>query len=79
MVTTFKKAIQENGYILRLNEIIGKKQKVKISFLRKPQNVFLWNLLEEKIKEIKIKKSTIQLEIAPYSIITLNIKYKEKK
>ena len=79
MITIFKKEIKGNGYILRLNEIIGEKQKVKISFLKKPISIFFSNLLEEKIKEIKIKKSTLQLEIAPYSIMTLNIKYKEKK
>ncbi|MCM8762200.1 MAG: glycosyl hydrolase-related protein, partial [Candidatus Omnitrophica bacterium] len=74
--TTFKKALGRNSYILRVAEIEGKKETVKIEFAKRPKKVHLSNSVEKREKEIKdLKGKILTLTIAPFQIITLDIEF----
>ncbi len=64
--------------ILRFYEASGKKTKTSISLFKKPKNMEVVNLLEEKDREfdkkLKVKDKTIYLDLKPFEIVTLKIK-----
>ncbi|MCD6219757.1 hypothetical protein J7K43_05170, partial [Candidatus Calescamantes bacterium] len=73
MVTCFKKALNENAYILRISEVKGKRENCRIDFYRLPRSIYITNLLEHEGKELEIKDSSVEVEIPPYSLMTLKL------
>ena len=73
LVTCFKKSFKDEGYILRLNEIRGRKEKVRIEFSKPPASIFYTNHLEEPIQEIKIKDPYLDIDLPPFTVISLRI------
>ncbi|MCD6219890.1 alpha-mannosidase, partial [Candidatus Calescamantes bacterium] len=73
MVTCFKKALNEDAYILRISEVKGKRENCRIDFYRLPRSIYITNLLEQEGKELEIKDSSVEIEIPPYSLMTLKL------
>ncbi|MCX8082298.1 MAG: glycosyl hydrolase-related protein [bacterium] len=74
--TSFKRALGRNSYILRLVEVEGKKEIIKIDFVKKPKKVYITNSVEKREKELKgWRGKSIKFNIAPYRILTLEIQF----
>jgi len=73
--TCFKKAIGRDSYILRLVELSGKKEKVRIDFTEAPKKVYIANSVEKREKEIKKKGKELNIDVAPFQILTLEIQF----
>jgi len=71
ILTVLKKAEDDNGYILRLYEANGLKDKLKITFPKNITKANLTDLNEEPITEIKTSENTLSLDVKPHDIITL--------
>ncbi len=70
IISAFKPSEDGSGYILRFYEPIGRKGKVKIKLPFKPKEVWETNLIEEKIKKLKVSEN-IKLLFGPFQIKTL--------
>ena len=73
IVSSVKPSLDGKAIVIRVVEMLGKKQKFTIIFDRKPESVFRINLNEQEISKILSKKS-ISMEINPYEIVSLKIK-----
>ncbi|MCM8830256.1 MAG: glycosyl hydrolase-related protein, partial [Candidatus Omnitrophica bacterium] len=74
--TTFKKVLGRNSYILRVVEIEGKKQRVKIKFAKMPKKAYISNSIEKREREIKgLKGKILTLTIEPFQILSLDIQF----
>ncbi|MGD8544917.1 MAG: glycosyl hydrolase-related protein, partial [Candidatus Bathyarchaeota archaeon] len=60
--------------ILRFYETTGKKTEGKVAFFRSMKEAWITNLLEVNIKNVKVNRKDICIEIRPFEIITLRIK-----
>jgi len=76
LATCFKKSLKGDFYILRLSEIKGKKQNCRVEFTLPCFEACLTDICEKEEKQIKIKNSSLQLKVEPYSITTLKLKLK---
>jgi alpha-mannosidase len=70
---------EKKEIIIRFYEAEGKKTKTILTFFRKPKKVETVNLIEEnetvKKKKIKIRDNKIKLQINPFEIVTLKVKF----
>lgn len=73
--TCFKKAVGRTSYILRLVEIKGKRESVKVEFVRKPEKVYIANSVEKREKQVKLKGKELKLNFSPFQILTLDIQF----
>lgn len=73
IVTSLKK----NGkyLILRFYEASGKNTNAKILFHKPPKEVWITDLLEEKIKKIQHKGEKISINVKKFEIVTLALKF----
>jgi len=69
-----KPSVDGKSIILRLGEMLGKKQKFTIVFHKKPRKIFRVSLDEKPLANIKCA-GTLQMEIPSYGICTLKIEY----
>ncbi len=78
IVTALKKSEDEKGIIIRFYEAQGKKTETTLTLFKKPEEVQVVNLIEEKDKEfdkkIEIKENEIKLNTAPFEIVSLKVK-----
>jgi len=77
VVTAFKKADDERGYILRVYEGEGKEKNFTIEFHREVKECWETNLLEEDTKGLTFYKNRVDLSTKPYEIKTIRIVFKE--
>ena len=75
LATCFKKSLTGDFYILRLCEIKGKKQNCKVEFTLPCLKAYLTDICEKEEKQIEIKNSSLKLEVKPYSLTTLKLKF----
>ncbi len=73
--TCFKKAMDRNSYILRFVEVKGKRESVKVEFVRKPEKVYIANSVEKREKQVKLKGKELKLNLSPFQILTLDIQF----
>ena len=60
---------------MRLVELSGKKEKVRIDFTEAPKKVYIANSVEKREKEIKKKGKELNIDVAPFQILTLEIQF----
>ena len=81
ILTTIKKPEdnEKKEAIIRFYEAEGKKTKAWVNLFKRPQKVEIVNLMErgekKNKKKIKIKKHQIELEVNPFEIVTLRVKF----
>lgn len=73
VITSFKKTLDGNGYILRFIDVEGKSGKAKIIFNRKIKGIYESNILETEGEKIKTNGKEIILNFKPYSINSYRI------
>ncbi|MCX7705861.1 MAG: hypothetical protein N2115_06345 [bacterium] len=69
-----KPSIDGKSVIVRIVEMLGKKQPFTIKFNKKPHNLYLSNLAEENGLKLQVKEK-LKMTIPVYGIITLKIGY----
>ncbi|NUK30272.1 hypothetical protein HT574_09270 [Parageobacillus sp. VR-IP] len=76
-VSTIKKAKWNDGWIIRLQEISGLKQKAKISFPEKKiKEAWEIDLLEKETRKIEVEKDgSLRVTIGPWGLATVRITF----
>jgi alpha-mannosidase len=78
IMTTFKRADDDDGIIVRLYEASGRQAQATLTLLNTPGKVTAVNLMEEKdagiSKKIELDGKKIIFPVAPFEIVTLKIK-----
>lgn len=75
ILVVFKKAEDSNEIILRLFETKGERTKGVITLYKIPSAVKMVNLLEEEEGEIKYRGRRIGLQVKPFEIVSLKIRF----
>ncbi len=75
VVEAVKKAEDDNSIIIRLYEAYGKKTEANVEFSKKPEEVFVTDLMEENGKKLDIEFLSCKLEFKPFEIHTLKVQY----
>ena len=77
ILSTLKRAEDEDAVILRFYETKGRETDTEITLFREPKEVKVVNMLEEEdeevAKELKQEGKRIALTINPFEIVTLKI------
>jgi alpha-mannosidase len=76
IIETVKYAEDGDGVIVRLYESQRKCGPVKVRFGRALESVWKTNLLEENESELSMENDSILLNLKPYQIVTLRVKFK---
>jgi alpha-mannosidase len=76
IVETIKRAEDGNGIIVRLYESQRKRGPVLVRFGRAVDSAWTTNLLEENESALSVDQDFIQLNLRPYQIVTLRVKFK---
>lgn len=74
VLPSVKPSIDGKFIILRIVEMLGKKQSFTIKFNKKPTAIYLSNLVEETLSEIPVKER-LKMSVAAHNLLTLKIKY----
>ncbi|RLE93563.1 MAG: hypothetical protein DRN04_06475 [Thermoprotei archaeon] len=77
VLVALKKSFKGNEVVLRFYEAEGRKTRGKITFFKEIEAANETNLLEEKIKELKVDENTVSIEAKPFEIITVSLKVKQ--
>ena len=73
IITTVKKAMEDDALVIQLYESEGKENKSDITLFSKISKAVECNFLEEDIKEIDYNDNQINLTMAPFKIKTLKV------
>jgi alpha-mannosidase len=76
IVETIKQAEDGNGVIVRLYESQRKRGPVQVRFGHAVDSAWTTNLLEENESSLSVEEDSIQLNLRPYQIETLRVKFK---
>jgi alpha-mannosidase len=76
IIETVKRAEDGNGIIVRLYESQRKRGPVQVKFGFTLESVWETNLLEENESELSVDQDSILVNLKPYQIITLRVKFK---
>jgi len=79
VITTIKKADRDTGYIVRLFETAGISCKVSLKFSVPVSNVWETDLMEQNIRQLKVKENTVELNATKFGIHTLKFKMRDRK
>ena len=71
LISTFKRAVDYSGHILRLWENEGISTQIEVQLLKRFKRAFITNLNEEVIEEVRIEENCLHLKFEPYKIITV--------
>jgi mannosylglycerate hydrolase len=72
-VSAFKRAAENDGWILRFWENEGKRTTARITLAPVWKKVVETNLNEETLRPVKVSGGRVSLEVEPYKIITLKL------
>jgi alpha-mannosidase len=75
ILVALKKAEDTNEIILRLFETKGEKTRGEINLFKEPSSIKMVNLLEEEEGEIEAKGKKIRLQVKPFEIVSLKIRF----
>jgi alpha-mannosidase len=76
IIETIKCAEDGDGIIVRLYESQRKRGPVQVRFGCTVESVWVTNLLEENESELSVENDSIVLNLKPYQIVTLRVKFK---
>jgi alpha-mannosidase len=76
IIETVKRAEDGDGIIVRLYESQRKRGPVELRFGRAVDSAWITNLLEENASALSVDQDSIQLNLRPYQILTLRVKFK---
>jgi alpha-mannosidase len=76
IIETVKRAEDGNGIIVRLYESQRKRGRVQVRFGIAVESAWETNLLEENGSELSVENDSVLLNLRPYQIITLRVKFK---
>ncbi len=76
IIETIKRAEDGDGIIVRLFESQRKRGPVQVRFGRALESAWITNLLEENESALRVDQDSIQLNLRPYQIVTLRVKFK---
>jgi alpha-mannosidase len=76
IIETIKQAENGIGLIVRLYESQRKRGPVQVRFGRAVDSVWITNLLEENASALSVDGDSISLDLRPYQIVTLRVKFK---
>jgi alpha-mannosidase len=74
IISTIKKAKDDNSVIVRLYDIKGESRNVILKSANDFKSAVITNLIEEEIKEIPMKKNKVKINIGHHSIETIKLK-----
>lgn len=72
--SVLKPSIDGKSVILRITEMLGKKQNFTIKFNKKPSHLYLSSIAEESISKIPVKEK-IKMEVPAFRVLTIKIQY----
>ncbi|MFO8143911.1 MAG: glycoside hydrolase family 38 C-terminal domain-containing protein [Dehalococcoidales bacterium] len=75
ILTALKKAEGSNDVVLRLFETKGEKTAGVLNLFKEPKSVKAVNLLEEDLEEMECHGSEIRLEVEPFEIVTIKLRF----
>jgi alpha-mannosidase len=75
IIETIKQAEDGDGIILRLYESQRKRGPVQVRFGRAVEAAWITNLLEENESALSVDQDSFQLNLRPYQIVTLRVKF----
>jgi alpha-mannosidase len=76
IIETVKQAEDGDGLIVRLYESQRKRGQVQVRFGRAVDSAWVTNLLEENESALSVDNDSIPLNLKPYQILTLRVKFK---
>ena len=76
IIETVKRAEDGDGLIIRLYESQRKRGLVSVRFGCVVESAWITNLLEENESALGVDESSIQLNLKPYQIVTLRVRFK---
>ncbi len=76
IIETVKRAEDGDGIIVRLYESQRKRGPVQVRFGRAVDSAWMTNLLEDNESTLGVDEDSIQLNLRPYQIVTLRVKFK---
>jgi alpha-mannosidase len=76
IIETIKRAEDGDGVIVRLYECQRKRGQVKVQFGREVEAAWVTNLLEENESALGVDGASIPLNLRPYQIMTMRIRFK---
>jgi len=76
IIETVKRAEDGNGIIVRLYESQRKRGRVQVRFGSAVESAWVTNLLEENESALSVDEDSIILNLKPYQIVTLRVKFK---
>ena len=76
IIETVKKAESGSGTVLRMYESKNQRERVKITFASELSEAVICNLLEEEETVPEVSGNTVELQIEPFEIITLKVKFR---
>jgi len=74
IISSIKKADDDNSLILRIFDISGKDTKIQLSFPKHFKTAIQTNLIEEKLKKLELNKNKLNINLGHHSIETINLK-----
>ena len=75
ILVALKKAEDTNEVVLRFFETKGEKTSGKVSLFKEPVSAKIVNLLEEGEEEIECRGGEIRIEVKPFEIVSLKLKF----
>ena len=76
IIETIKQAEDGDGIIVRLYESQRKREQVQVTFRSELESAWVTNLLEENESALSVDQDSIILNLKPYQIVTLRVKFK---
>lgn len=73
IIDTVKKAENGKGIIVRMYDAYNRRRNVTVNLPEGAKEVYLTNLMEEKIKQLKITNGKVTVPVNNFEIVTLNI------
>jgi len=74
-VSCLKPSLDGQSVILRLAEIMGKTEQVRVSFARRIKHITLSNILEEEKNKLAFSDNCVRFEMKPFTIATLKVHF----
>ncbi len=74
IISTIKKADDDNSVIVRIYDIKGENRNVVLKSANDFKSAIITNLIEEEIKEIPAEKNKVKVELGHHSIETIKLK-----
>jgi len=75
ILSALKKAEQSDDVILRFFETVGETTKAELKVFKPIKRAWLTDLLEREEEEFGVTGNTLELEVKPFEIVTLKLRF----